>query len=276
MKDCLLTTRGYLATAALVLSVGMFASAQDAATPSLADVARKTRQQNSAPGHPVGKQLVDEEEDGPDTTGVWRVRLCTRTPCNELSVTLPKNSKWTRAKDEPRPVLIPLSGPEPDPDRVIRLYVAESLVSTTRYSLLDGAKRLFLQGWFSRQEYFGQGARITLDENLQLDNTYAVVSHFTLAASEPHYRGVSIVVASVNGPYGFACVFREADAKQAASTCDGIIASAHNQALDVGQRPIYPYYPQPYYYPQPPQYYPYRPRIDDPPLDPPGYEDPED
>jgi hypothetical protein len=260
-------TRRWMAVAPLLLCAGVLASAQDSASPSLADIARKTRKDNSAPGHVVGKQLVNEEEDGPDTTGVWRVRLCTRTPCNELSVTLPKSAKWTRAKSEPRPALILLPGAEPDPDRVIRLYVADSLA--TQYAMLDGPKRLFLQGWFSRPEYFGQAAHVVLDEHVQVDGANALISHFTLAATETRYRGLSIVVASQNGVYGFACVYRDADATQAGNICEGIIKSAHNQALDQGARPFYPNY-------QPPQYYPYYPRIDDPPINRPENDDPED
>jgi hypothetical protein len=271
MKTWLITIRVCLVAAALVFCTGLFASAQDSSepSPSLADVARKTRKDNAAPGHVAGKQLENEEEDGPDTTGVWRVRSCTRTPCTELSITLPKEAKWTRSKDEPRPVLIPLPGQEPDADRVIRLYVAESLTTTVRYAALDGAKRLFLQGWFSRPEYFGNGARISQDEHLQLDVANALISHFTVAASETRYRGLSIVVASSNGIYGFACVYREVDANAAASICDGITRSAHNQVLDPGMRPVFPGY-------IPPQYNPYYPRVDDPAPDPPENDGSED
>lgn len=269
MKTSGITIRACAGVTALILCTGLLASAQDssAQAPSLADIARKTRKDNAAPGHAVGKQLVNEEEDGPDTTGLWRVRLCTRTPCTELSVSLPKEAKWTRAKDEPRPVLIPLPGQEPDADRVIRLYVADSL--GVMNAPLDGAKRLFLQGWFSRPEYFGQGARVSLDEHLQMDVANALISHFTVAASETRYRGLSIVAASSNGIYGFACVYRDADTTAAGSICEGIIKSAHNQVLDQGMRPVYPNY-------QPPQYYPYYPRIDDPPIYRPENDEPEE
>jgi hypothetical protein len=274
------------AVAALLLCTGLLASAQDPTceTPSLGDVARQTRKQNSAPGHVLGKQLVDEEEDGPDTTGVWRVRLCTKTPCNELSVALPKDTKWTRSKDEPRPVLIPLPNQNQSQDqrqdkntsRAIRLYEAQFPLGpgpyytpvygqnyTTFPGQVDPSKRLFLQSWFSRPEYFGQGARISQDEHLQVDNSNAVISHFSVAATESRFLGLSIIVASANGNYGFACVYREEDAGEAASICDAILRSARSQALDQGLRPLYPGY-------QPPQYYPYYPRIDDPAPDPPG------
>jgi len=275
MKISLITIRAWIVVTAVVFCSGLLASSQDSSgqTQSLADIARKTRKDNAAPGHVAGKQLVDEEEDGPDTTGVWRVRLCTHTPCTELSVTLPKNAKWTRGKDEPRPALIPLPGQEPDAGRVIRLYVADSLGGPVYYyAPLDGAKRLFLQGWFSHPEYFGVGARISQDEHVQVDTATGLISHFTVPASETKYRGLSIVVASMNGIYGFACVYRDADASAAASICDGIIKSAHNESLDPGRRPYFPGY-------QPPTYYPYYPRIDDPPPhqpEYPGYYDPQD
>jgi hypothetical protein len=246
-------------------------------TPSLADVARKTREENAAPGHVPGKQFGNDEDDGPDATGIWRVRLCMRTPCYELSVTLPKEAKWTRAKDEPRPVLIPLSGRElvrvdtdvdknvntdKDASRVIRLYAAELPTGPAPfYASLDGAKRQFLQGWFSRTEYFGQAARILQDEHRQADLATILISHFTVASPETKFRGISIIAASPNGNYGFACVYRDEDADAAASICDAIVNSAHSQALEPGQRTIYPYY-------RPPVYYPYYPRIDDPAPDP--------
>src|ERR1700752_3278559 len=139
------TIRRWIGVAALILGSCLAVCGQDSSgqAPSLGDVARKTRKERSAAGHVPGKQLVNEEEDGPDTTGIWRVRLCTRTPCDELSVTLPKEAKWTRPKEEPRPVLLPLPGLDKDPGRVIRLYVAESLGPV--YSPVDGAKRLFVQ-----------------------------------------------------------------------------------------------------------------------------------
>jgi len=275
MRISLITIRRCITIVALLFCAALLASAQESTgeAPSLGDVARKVRKENSAPGHVAGKTLANEEEDGPDTTGVWRVRLCTRTPCYELSVALPKNAKWTRAKDEPRPVLIPIPGPEPDAGRIIRLYGAEltspSPAQNPFQTQLDGAKRLFLQGWFSRPEYFGQGARISLDERLQVDATFAVISHFSVAAAETKYLGESIVASSPNGNYGFACVYRSEDASSAASICDAILRSARSQALEPGARPLYPNY-------LPPQYYPYYPRIDDPARTPPGVEDPTD
>jgi hypothetical protein len=270
-----------ITVAALFLCASLLAFAQDpiCETPSLGDVARQTRKDNSAPGHVAGKQLSDEEEDGPDTTGVWRVRLCTKTPCYELSVALPKDAKWTRSKDEPRPVLIPLPSQDKSQDKnagqVIRLYAAQFPLGpgpyytsvngqnyTTFPGQVDASKRLLLQSWFSRPEYFGQGARISQDEHVQVDNSNAVISHFSVAAGETKFLGLSIIVASNNGNYGFACVYREEDAGGAASICEAILRSARSQALDPGIRPLFPGY-------QSPQYYPYYPRIDDPAPDPP-------
>jgi len=241
-----LSRRIPLALLALCASVG--AGAQDSSGQSLGDLARQTRKEHSTPGHVAGRQLVNEEEDGPDTTGVWRIQLCSRTPCYELSITLPKEPKWLRGKDEPRPVLIPLPGASADPSRVIRIYAAGSLGPL--YSPLDGAKRVFLQGWFARPEYFGQSARISLDEHVQIDGSRGLVSHFSILGGTIQYRGLSVVAATSNGNYGFACAFREEDASAAGSICDAIVKSAHSQALEPGKRPVYPGYQPPAYYPQ--------------------------
>ena len=256
------TIRRWMVLAALAFGVNLCASAQDSTGQSLGDVARKTRKEHAAPDHVPGKQLVNEEEDGPDTTGIWRVRLCSFTPCYELSIALPKSPKWTRAKAEPRPVLIPLPGAEADASRVIRIYAAESLGA--RYSPVDGAKRVFLQGWFARPEYFGQAARIVLDEHVPIEGANATISHFTVMGDASKYRGLSIVASTPNGSYGFACAFRDEDASAASSICDAIVKSARSQALEPGKRPVYPNYEPP----DPPEYYPQRYDPDDPPEDP--------
>lgn len=247
---------------ALILS-GPGLWAQDSPGPSLGDLARKTRAERSAHGRVSGKQLVDPEEDGPDTTGVWRIQLCSRTPCHELSVTLPKTPTWKRASEQPRPVVIPLASAAQDPNATIRLYSAESLGPL--YTPIDGAKRVFLQGWFSRPEYFGQSARILLDEHVQVNSDQALISHFSVMSGTTTYRGISVVVGNGSGNYGFACVFREQDADAANSICDAIIKSAHSEPLEPGVRPKYPMYRKP------PQYYP----EDDPPEDSPREDDPE-
>jgi len=259
MRISLRTIRSGMVFAALALWVISGAWAQDSPGQSLGDVARKTRKEHAAPDHVAGKQLVNEEEDGPDTTGIWRVRLCSATPCYELSIALPKSPKWTRAKAEPRPVLIPLPGAEADSTRVIRIYAAESL--GLRYSPVDGAKRVFLQGWFSRAEYFDQAARIVLDEHVPIEGANATISHFTVTGDAGKYRGLSIVASTANGSYGFACAFREEDASAASSICDAIVKSARSQALEPGKRPVYPDY-------EPPEGYPQRYDPDDPADDP--------
>jgi hypothetical protein len=242
------TTRGWLALASVVLGAAFGARGQDVPTQSLGDVARKTRKERATIDHVPAKQLFNEEEDGPDTTGVWRVRQCQRTPCGELSITLPKNPKWTRATAQPRPVFIPLPGPDEDEGRVIRIYAADSLESM--YSPVDNAKRTFLQGWFSRPDYFGRAAHIVLDEHVQLNNSPAVISHFIVDTGTEKYRGLSVVASSPNGGYGFACVFRDGDSAAATSICDAIVKSAKSQVLEPA-KPVYypPYQPPPTFYP---------------------------
>lgn len=216
----------------------LLAPAQDSTTPapSLGDLARKTRRENSSPGHVRGKTLEDEENDGPDTTGVWRVRLCTRTPCYELSIVLPRELKWTRQKEEPRAVLIPLPGVQEDAGRVIRVYVAESPGSI--YSQPDQAKRTFLQGWFARPEYFGRAAHIDFDQHVSVDGAFGILSYFTVVTT-PKYRGVSVITSSPNGAYGFACAFREQDLSAALSICEAIVKSTRAQALVPAPLPAY-------------------------------------
>jgi hypothetical protein len=243
----------------LACGLGVCVRAQES-SPSLGDVARKSRQEHSAPTHVAAKQTATEDDDGPDGGGVWRMRLCTITPCYELSITLPRNPKWSRAEQEPRPVLIPMSGQEEDSSRAIRVYAAES--SDPKYTV-DTFKRTFLQGWFARPEYFGQSARLVLDEHVPLDWSNGTMTHFTIAAAALKYRGLSVVAGSPNGNYGFACVFREEDAAAAASICDAIIKSARYQELQPSY--IHRVYPP---YQSPPQYG-YPRRNDEPPDDPP-------
>jgi hypothetical protein len=249
MRSSPITVRGWIAFALLGLCPGI-GLGQDTSgqSQSLGEVAREMRKQRSATGRVRAKSLVDEEEDGPDTTGVWRVRLCSRSPCYELSITLPKAPKWTRAAEEPRPALIPIQGHEEDSSRVIRVYSAESIPPA--YAAPDVAKRMFLQGWFSRPEYFGQSAHIVQDEHVQIEMFNAVVSHFSVTEPSLKYRGLSIVVGSANGNSGFACVFREEDSAAATSICDAIVKSAKEQVLEPGKRPVYAD-PQPYYSPEP-------------------------
>ena len=162
-------------------------------------------------------------------------------------ITLPKNPKWSRAEQEPRPVLIPVAGHEEDSTRAIRVYAAES--NDPKFTP-DTFKRAFLQGWFARPEYFGQAARLTLDEHVPLDWSNGIMTHFTITAAGLKYRGLSMVAGSPYGNYGFACVFREEDAGAAASICDGIVKSARYQELQPSY--IHKVYPP---YQSPPQYY---------------------
>lgn len=235
-----------LTVAAATMLLCAAVSAQDAVNPSLGDVARQTRKEHAAP-HPPARKLVNEEEDGPDTTGVWRIQLCLRQPCYELTITLPKGVKWTRPSGEPRPVLLPLPGAKQDADRVIQLYAAESL--EPGFPMVDMASRTLLKVWFARPEYFGNPARITLSERTVIDNYLGVISHFAVNSGSEKFRGTSVVTGSQNGNYGFACVFREEDAADAASICDAIVKSARNQSLEPARPQYYPYpyYPQPYY-----------------------------
>jgi len=253
----------WMAVTVVACGLAVIAVAQDSSNQSLGDAARQARKEHAEAGHVAARQLVNEEEDGPDTTGLWRVRACAFAPCHELAITLPKDVKWTRAKPEPRPVLIPLAGEEQDAEKTIRLYVAESL--GPMYGPVDAAKRMFLQSWFARPEYFGQGARIERDEHVPLDAAAGLISYFTIEAKVTRFRGMSVVAGANYGSYGFACVFREQDAAAAASICDAIVRSARNQVLEPGKRPVYPNYYGPT------QYYP---RTDDPPEDPPDNDDP--
>jgi len=249
------TTRAWIV--ALAFGLSSCAWAQD----SLGDVARKTRKEHSATDHVVAKQVTNEEEDGPDAGGVWRVRLCVQTPCYELSVTLPKSPKWNRDAEQPRPVVIPLAGHHEDPSHAIRIYAAEAL---PRVYTFDGGTRVFLQGWFARPEYFGQAARIGLRKNVLLDSGSATIAQFTVNSDLIKYRGVSVVAVTSYGDHGFACVFPDEDSKDAASTCDAIVASAKTQTIQPAMQTMYPYYPNP------PTYYP---RYDPP--DPPEDDDPQ-
>jgi hypothetical protein len=261
------TTRGFTLLAGLALWAALAAWGQNS-SPSLGDVARKTRKEHASAGHIPASRLATEEEDGPDAGGVWRVRLCQYSPCYELSVNLPKSPKWSRGIAEPRPVLIPLAGHEEDSGRDIRVYAADSIPQTNN---INAAERIFLQGWFARPEYFGQAAKILLDEHPFIDGRSAVIAHFTVNGGALKYRGLSVVALTNYGSFGFACVFREEDTDAATSTCDAIVKSAKVQTLEPAKPQYYPAY-QP-----PPQYYPdYPRRYDDPPPDdPPDTDDQE-
>ena len=209
-------------------SAGQDSPRQNSSGQSLGDVARKTRQERSAPSHVAARKVAAEDFDGPDASGVWRMRICTVTPCYELSITLPKNPKWSRAAQKPRPVLIPEAGHEEDLSRAIRVYAGES--NDPKY-FVDDFKRTFLQAWFARPEYFGQSAKLLRDEHVPIDWYNGTVGHFTITTAVVKYRGLSVVAGSNQGNFGFACVFREEDSTVGTSICDAIVKSARYQEL---------------------------------------------
>jgi hypothetical protein len=261
------TIRTGLLLAALALTPSTSCLAQDSSTPSpsLGDVARSTRKEHASADHVTAKQVTDEDVDGPDAGGVWRVELCLQMPCHEFAITLPKSLKWSREASEPRPVYISLPGHEGDRNHAIRVYAAHAIPRT--YYGYDSGTKIFLQSWFARPEYFGQAARIVQRQGVVVDGRGATIAHFTVASGVVKFRGASVVALTSYGEFGFACVFREEDAGDAASICDAIIASARSPSLQ----------------PVPPRYYPnypgygspgYVPR-NDPPSDPPEDDDPE-
>ncbi|HLV86574.1 MAG TPA: hypothetical protein VKV39_06315 [Candidatus Sulfotelmatobacter sp.] len=227
-------------------------------SPSLGEVARETRKDHSTSGRVSGKQLLSEEDDGPDSTGLWRLRTCVYAGCYELSISLPKSPKWIPAAGEPRRILIPVQGYEEDASHAIRIYAAEGLA---RGNTIDVARRTLLQSWFARPEYFGQGARLTRDEHSAMNATSVVTTRFTIPGNKVEYRGTSVVANAWDANHAFACVFREDDADTASSICDAIINSAQSQVLlpPPKQPRIRPYHP--------PQYYPENDPADDPPQD---------
>jgi hypothetical protein len=253
---------------ALMLCGGLRSWGQDSVqSPSLGDIARKSRKEHASGSHVPARQVVNEEEDGPDPGGVWRLHVCSYLPCVDLAVSLPRTLQWTRPATQPRPVLISLKGQEEDPGRVIRIYAADMLSGTSNIARYyqDVARRTLLQELFARPDYFGQAARFVLDERVQIGSYPATITHFTVASGAFKYRGLSIVSTSTSGSLGFACVYREEDTKEAASICDGIIKSARIEAQQQYRPQVRTEYPY-----EPPVYYP---RVDDPREDDP--EDPE-
>lgn len=264
MTVSLRTFRMPLFLGAIVLSLSLASTGQDASgqSPALGDVARSTRKEHASAGHVPAKQVTNEEEDGPDAGGVWRLQLCPLTPCYQISVTLPKSPKWIRPQAEPRPVLIPLIGHEDDLDHAIRVYAAGSVPPPL---LLDRAQRTLLQGWFAGPEYFGQGAKLLRSERLVIDGRASMITQFSVTSGTVKYRGLSLLSVGGVGNFGFACVFRDEDAKTAASICDAIVNSARTQTFQQATPRAYQYPNAPGY--NPPGYYPrnYNPPADDPP-----------
>jgi hypothetical protein len=206
-----------------------------------------------AANHVPAKKITTDDFDGPDGGGVWRMRQCYLQTCHELSITLPKNPKWTRPAQEPRPVLLPVAGHEEDPSRAIRIYAAES--GEPRYN--DGGfKRTFLQSWFAKPEYFGQSAVLLRDEHVPITWLTGTITHFTITTDLFKYRGLSVIMVSSYASLGFACVFREEDSSVGNSICDAIVKSAQFQEIQPST--IRRTYPE-----------------DDPPNDPPRNDEPE-
>ncbi len=220
-------------------SAGQASSGQSSSSQSLGDLARKVRKERGVDGVPA-RNVLDGDDDGPDSGGVWRIRMCGKTPFYEVSITLPQSSKWTRAAGEPRPVVIPLPGPEDDPNRVIRVYAAALI-----YPFYPDASRTFLQGWFERPEYFGRPAHFVLNQHVQIDGHPATISHFSVTNGSLRYHGLGVVLYSPNGTSGFACVYRDQDAAAAASICDAIVQSATDQSLAPSEPKAYPAYSNP-------------------------------
>jgi hypothetical protein len=265
MSICRGTIRTLIVLCGVALCAGAWgqnaSSGQSSSGQSLGEAARKARKEHAAATAPSAR-VLDSDDDGPDSGGVWRIRMYGKTPFYEVSITLPRSPRWTRAAAEPRPVVIPLPGPDDDPNRVIRVYAAALL-----YPFYPDGSRTFLQGWFARPEYFGQPAHIVFAEHIQIDGLPANVSHFSVANGALKYRGLSVVMNSPNGTSGFACVYRDQDSGAATSICDAIVRSANDQslALSLSTRREYPAYSDP------PAY---DPRDDDPPYDPPEDDDP--
>jgi hypothetical protein len=144
--------------------------------------------------------------------------------------------------------LIPVAGHEDDASRAIRVYAGQS--NDARY-FVDAFKRVFLQSWFARREYFAQSAQLLRDEHVPIDFTTGTITHFTITTPDLKYRGLSLIVGSNQGNFGFACVFREEDTAVGNSICDAVVKSARYQELQPSSiRRVYP--------------------EDDPPDDPPG------
>ncbi len=254
-RSCIVLMALISCAGALALGEGSSGQEFESSSPgqSLGDVARKTRQQRSTANHVPARKAATEDDDGPDGGGVWRMRLCESTLCYELSITLPKTPKWSRAAQEPKPVLIPVLGHEEDAGRAIRVYAGESI--ETKY-YVDAFKRAFLQGWFARSEYFGQSAQLLRDEHIPLDSSTGTITHFTITTATLKYRGLSVIAGSNQGNFGFACVFREEDSAVGTSICEAVVKSARYQELQSSFiRKVYP-------------------PVADPPDDPPEQDDP--
>jgi hypothetical protein len=215
------TFRGRIAAIVMLFSLlGASAWAQDSSGQApLGDVARKSRKERSAHDHVAAKKVLNEEGQG--QAGLT-AHACKQQPCSSLSITLPASMVghvlWTSAGYVP----IPLRGHEDDKSHSIRVYRADQLEAYD----VEGAKRQFLQDWFSRPYFFGRAAKFIFDEHTRIDGWPVKVTHFTIANRLLKFQGLAVVAAVPTGTFAFACVFREEDSGDATSVCEGIINSA--------------------------------------------------
>ena len=77
--------------------------------------------------------------------------------------------------------------------------------------------------------------------HVPIDWSTGTVTHFTITTAALKYRGLSVVAASNQGNFGFACVFREEDSDVGNSICEAIVKSARYQELQSSFiRKVYP------------------------------------
>lgn len=220
-----LSNRRMLAGLTLICGLAITARAQDSSrTPSLGDLARRTRQEHTAKDHVASKQVLNEESQ----SATWVVHACKHMPCYSLSITLPKNAQWSKPATGQVYATIPLPGHEADPNHIIRVYGADLLNTYT----IERGKRLFLQEWFSRPYFFGQSAKFVFDDPTAVDGTPAVITHFTLPNRVGQYRGLALIAGTPAGTVGFACVFRDDDSGDAISVCESILNSGRISVME--------------------------------------------
>jgi len=214
-----------LAGFTLVSSLAAAGWAQDSGQgASLGDLARKTRQENTAKDHVASKKVLNEENQ----SATWVVHACRRMPCYSLSITLPKNAQWSKPATGQIYSIIPVPGHEADPGHVIRVYGADLLNTYT----VEQGKRAFLQEWFSRPYFFGQAAKFLFDDQTTIDGHDSVIAHFTLPNKVGQYRGLGLIAGTPAGTMGFACVFRDDDSGDATSVCEGVLNSGRISTME--------------------------------------------
>ncbi|MGC2328422.1 MAG: hypothetical protein WA604_17040 [Candidatus Sulfotelmatobacter sp.] len=214
-----LSIRRIMAGLAFISAIAIAAWAQDSGqAPSLGDLARKTRQEHTSKDHVASKKVLNEENHASAT---WPVVACKYRPCYSLTITLPRNTQWSKPGDGQTYASIALPGKEADQGHIIRVYGASLLNSST----VEQAKHAFLQGWFSQPYFFGQAAKFLFDEQTTIDGNPAVITHFTLPNKMGPYGGLGLIAGTPAGSFGFACVFRDDDSGDATSVCESILNS---------------------------------------------------